>query len=305
MQKIDRLGWAEAFTFEAYGARIGVRASKPGHLERLLPHLPPRWSPLDPGKRLGNLYSWVVGGERRPGMRTFDLMYSGSGRIARTLKPEELFDTFAADLRLSMAVLSRSFVFVHAGVVGWKGRAIVTPGRTFTGKSTLVQALVRAGAEYLSDEFAILDRRGCVHPFAQPIQMRPAGGGRQEPIEIASLGGHVCERPLKVGAIVSTHYRDGARSRFRRVSEGEGILTLMANAVPARLDPARVLLTTRRAAQGALVLRGNRGDAENTAAIVLEMAAGQDWFGKRGGEDGTKERSLFGKAQGAQAEALN
>ncbi len=47
------------------------------------------------------------------------------------------------------------------------------------------------------------------------------------------------------------------------------MLALMANAVIARIDPARVLPTIRAAASGAAVLRGSRGDAEVAARIIL------------------------------------
>ena len=66
-----------------------------------------------------------------------------------------------------MAAETRERVFVHAGVVGWKGHAIVIPGRSRSGKTTLVAELVKAGAEYYSDEFAVLDAEGRVHPFPE------------------------------------------------------------------------------------------------------------------------------------------
>ena len=53
----------------------------------------------------------------------------------------------------------------HAGVVGWRGRAIVIPGRSHAGKSTLVAELVRRGAVYYCDEFAVLHETGRVHPY--------------------------------------------------------------------------------------------------------------------------------------------
>ena len=47
---------------------------------------------------------------------------------------------------------------VFPTIVTWgRGRAIVIPGRTFSGKSTLVAELVRAGATYYSDEYAVED----------------------------------------------------------------------------------------------------------------------------------------------------
>ena len=48
--------------------------------------------------------------------------------------------------QLAVATLAKELVFVHAGVVGWRNRAIVIPGRSLSGKSTLVLALVVAVA---------------------------------------------------------------------------------------------------------------------------------------------------------------
>jgi hypothetical protein len=93
------------------------------------------------------LYSWVVGGQRKPNLRAYNLTYAGRGRSARTLERDELFEAFERNLRMTIALLSRKFVFIHAGAVGWRRRAIVIPGRTFVGKSTLVEAMVREGAE--------------------------------------------------------------------------------------------------------------------------------------------------------------
>jgi len=76
-----------------------------------------------------------------------------------------------------IALWARRRVFVHAGVVAWQGRAVLIPGRTLSGKSWLVRALVRAGAEYYSDEFAVLDARGRVHPY--PLPPREADGRPQ------------------------------------------------------------------------------------------------------------------------------
>ena len=50
--------------------------------------------------------------------------------------------------------------------------AIVMPGASFAGKTTMVRAWLEAGATYYSDEFAVLDRTGRVHPFARPLAIR-------------------------------------------------------------------------------------------------------------------------------------
>ncbi len=61
-----------------------------------------------------------------------------------------------AHLRARIALYAHDVVFVHAGVAVAEGKAIVIPAPTFSGKSALVAALVAAGAEYFSDEFAVL-----------------------------------------------------------------------------------------------------------------------------------------------------
>ena len=40
------------------------------------------------------------------------------------------------------------------------------------GKSTLVTALLRAGATYYSDEYAVIDGRGQVYPYARRLSLR-------------------------------------------------------------------------------------------------------------------------------------
>jgi hypothetical protein len=274
MEKLDRLVWAESTCLESYGVRIGIRASRAGVLEQTVPFLPPQCKPVAAGRKLDLLYSWVVGGELKPTVRTFHIMYEGAGRIVRTLKPAELFEAFETRLRMAVALLSKRFVFIHAGAVGWGGRSMVIPGRSLTGKSALVEALVRAGAEYLSDEYAVLDRRGRVHPFAKPISVRVQNSMRQEPLPVAQFGGRVAERPMKVGAIVFTRYREAAKSRFRAASPGQGILDLVANTVAARWAPSRVMAATCSAAAGATVLRGPRGDAAEAARRLLALFSG-------------------------------
>lgn len=50
--------------------------------------------------------------------------------------------------------------FVHSGVVEFDRRAIVFPGKSRYGKSTMVAALVEAGCRYLSDEYAVISPEG-------------------------------------------------------------------------------------------------------------------------------------------------
>ncbi len=75
-------------------------------------------------------------------------------------------------IRLTIAEFAVDRVFLHAGVVGWKGKAIIIPAKSFEGKSTLVKTLTKFGAKYYSDEYAVLDENGLVHPFPKMLSMR-------------------------------------------------------------------------------------------------------------------------------------
>src|SRR5438105_4028110 len=172
MAKLDRLGWADGLGVVAYGLRVGVRTNAAEVLPMLAALIPSSWKPTTE-REVNLLYSVLLGGDGpRPGIRRYHLLYRGSLRLARTMDREELLRVFESDLRLTVAEFARRRVFVHAGVVGWRGQAIVLPGRTHTGKSTLVAELLRAGATFYSDEYAVLDARGRVHPYPEPLSLR-------------------------------------------------------------------------------------------------------------------------------------
>ena len=157
MEKIDRLGWAAGISFRAYGLRIGIRANSPEALRRTLCHLPPKWKPAA-SPVVDCLYSLIDGGaEKGSRVRRYNLLYTGPFRLARTLDLEKVFEVLESDLQVYIAERARTRLFVHAGVVGWRGRAIVIPGSSYSGKSTLIAALVGAGAVYYSDEYAVFD----------------------------------------------------------------------------------------------------------------------------------------------------
>jgi hypothetical protein len=270
MQKIDRLGWAAGVSFVSYGRRIGVRTNDPAVLPRIESLLPPGWR-RSPSSVVGRLYSVFVGGAgARAGVRRFHLAYANTFRMARTVDLDVALAAFESDMRLYIAERARRRVFVHAGVVAWRGRAIVIPGRSFSGKSRLVAALVRAGATYYSDEYAVFDDRGRVHPFPSPLSLRGEDGAPATRHAPESLGAAVGTAPLPVGLVAVSQYRSGARWRPRRLTPGQGVLALLANTVPARERPAAALVALQRALASAPVLKGPRGEASEVAGMLLE-----------------------------------
>jgi hypothetical protein len=110
--------------------------------------------------------------------------------------------------------------FLHAGVVGWEARAIVIPGRSFSGKTTLVREMLRLGATYYSDEFAVVDNSGLVHPFARPLGIREEASDTQAKYTALRLGATTGVGPLPVGMAVISEYRRGAQWRPVSLSQG-------------------------------------------------------------------------------------
>ena len=247
--------------------------NRPEALDSVRRCLPSGWSPAA-SPVVDRLYSLVVG-SGGPGLaiRRYSLLYGDAERLVRTMDVDEALATLERDLEHVVAAHSPRRHFLHAGVVAWRGRAIVIPGRTLSGKSTLVAALVREGAAYYSDEYAVLDRQGQVHPYLRPLALREDGAAApatRYPVE--ALGGRAGRRPVPVGLVVATRYRAGARWRPRELSPGEGMLALLAHAVSARRAPADTLASLRRLVAGARVVTGARGEAKEAAQAILVLA---------------------------------
>ena len=158
--------------------------------------------------------------------------------------------------------------------VAVEGRALLIPGATFTGKTTLVHALVQAGATYYSDEYAVLDDAGAVHPYPRPLSIR-SGDGNSSRERRAGPAGRIAssdERAL-AAAVVITRYRAGVVWRPRRLTSGQGLLALLANTVPAQARPEESLRALGRAIAGATTLEGDRGDAGPVATALLDELA--------------------------------
>jgi hypothetical protein len=271
MDKIDRLGWAAGISIKSYGVRVGIRTNDAGQLDGLIERLPPVWQPAR-SMVVDRLYSVFIGGQSgRSNVRRFNLLYGDLERLARSVDKEQLYDALESDLQLYIAEHSQRRVFIHAGVVGWRGKAILMPGSSFSGKTTLTRELMRAGALFYSDEYAVLDRRGRVHPFHRPLQVRENGAGRQTRYTVESLGGVRGVKPLPVGLVILSHYRSGAPWRPQRLSAGQGALAMMVHAVSARRQPDVVLDTLHQVVTRAPVIKGSRGEAHQAVDRILKL----------------------------------
>src|SRR5260370_20083684 len=172
MKNLDRLGWAAGIGVRGFGVHTGVRVNAAGILPRISPLLPPGWKSSHRAI-VQRLYSLVVAGDsQRTGLRRMHMLYADSERIARDTELDQVLATLETDLHRYIAEASPDMTFLHAGVVGWQGRAILLPGRSLSGKTSLVREMLRLGATYYSDEFAVVDDFGNIHPLPRPLGIR-------------------------------------------------------------------------------------------------------------------------------------
>jgi hypothetical protein len=176
------------------------------------------------------------------------------------------------ELRLTVAEHAPKHAFIHAGAVSWKGKGIIFPARSFRGKSTLTAALVKLGARYYSDEYAILDEKGRLHPFAKDLSLR---GHEDEYLQIdtsvSSLGGKEGKRPVPVKMIVITEFKPKTKWNPRRISSGTAVMELINNSVSIRVNPTFVMPVLTIVANGAISIKTKRGDAETAARRIIEL----------------------------------
>lgn len=267
---LDRFRWTAGLAFVSHGARIGVRVNDASLLDCLQDRLPPG-SEIAASPIVDGLLSLAVTESKsRTNNAPHYFLYQGPCRVAHTRSADEALHVLESGLHGQVAAEAREHLFVHAGVVAWNGQAIVIPGRSFSGKSSLVAALVEAGAEYLSDEYAVLDEDGMVHPYAKPLSLRDEEGHPRGRFAVEALGGRAADGPLPVRMILSATYQAGARWRPRLLSPGRALLTLLDNTVQVRKQPAMTLGILQKAAANAQAFASKRGEAAPVAAWLRE-----------------------------------
>ena len=159
---------------------------------------------------------------------------------------------------------------VHAGVVARDGHALLFPGASHAGKSALVTEFLRRGATYFSDEYALIDANGYVHPYPRPLLVRD-GGDEQHPLLAHALNAPVGDAPLPLGWIFAIAYKPENSWSITAMSQGEALMTLLRN-TPHRLkDSPEMVDTFQCAVSGARCFAGTRGDAADAVDKILQM----------------------------------
>lgn len=170
-----------------------------------------------------------------------------AGRAPRRVDdPVAAVRTFNHELLHGVMLRTPELYFVHAGVVAVGGRAVVLPGLSQAGKSTLVLALLEEGARLLSDELLAYDpRTRTAHAFPRAIKIRDTcapyfpglseafeGSGEGRFLSFSALRSDVVQEEAPIGAIVVPRWA-GARGRLELepITSGRALLELAGSSL--------------------------------------------------------------------------
>jgi len=148
----------------------------------------------------------------------------------------------------------------------------VLPARSFQGKTTLVTELVKKGAVYYSDEYAVLDENGLVHPFPKTLSIRGIiDKYKQVESTPESFGAIIGTQPLEVGLVLLSEFKRGAKWNPEILSAGNGILEILAHTIPVNYKPKFCLHVLNKLTNRAIIAKSKRGEAKKTVNLLLEF----------------------------------
>jgi hypothetical protein len=246
-----------------YSARKELLAAVEERVGRILPagffeKIPPRWAVHRFSIRRNKSFEYVL--------------FKGRKKITFGNDRENFLKYMDWQIRLTIAEFAVARVFLHAGVVAWKGRAIIIPAKSFQGKTTLVKILTSMGAEYYSDEYAVLDEDGFVHPFPKMLSIRgEIDEYRQTDYAVETFGGRLGNVPVPVAMVLITEYRPGGRFKPRILSPGEGVMEMLSHTIPIRYNPKFSLKVLNKTANRAIIVKTKRGEAKDFAKKLLSF----------------------------------
>lgn len=150
---------------------------------------------------------------------------------------------------------------LHAAAVAWGDHAVVMPGESGAGKTTLCAHLVQQGAQYLTDELVHVPADGTpVEGFSRPLSLKPGAWPTLEQaliresdtsavlsivdgflVRSGRLQPRLPRSQASLRACVFPRRVPGAAPALRRLTKAEAGLALLANLVNARNLPGHGL----------------------------------------------------------------
>ena len=215
-------------------------------------------------------------------MRYYSIIDAGEGiyvlqtdqrLVKRFSGRESIFDFLEGDIQIFVAEFATPHLFMHAGVVAVDGRAIIIPGRSFAGKSTLVTSLVKAGATYYSDEYAVLDAEGRVIPYPRRVSLRTGPHGPAGRLDFAHLApqGQAEDRAIPIDLVALLRYDEEGGWDVWELDQLEAIMAMSEQTVAIQRRPADTFAILDKVARGSTVIQGTRGDVADAVTRLQGM----------------------------------
>jgi hypothetical protein len=175
-----------------------------------------------------------------------------------------------SELSLFAAERLAGRIAVHAAVLRHESRALLVPGASHVGKSTLCVAAAEAGLAVLTDEYALVDpSTGHVTGWPRPVRMR-RDDGTLERLDLV-----VASPPVPVALLALVAYRPGAQHDWTPISGADAVLGIMDNTVCARSRPDESLDAALAIARRAPAVGGFRGDAARALPELLALMSAE------------------------------
>lgn len=279
-EKLRNYRWLIEVGFEAYGVSFGIRSNSVkivNEFLEILPNvLPTGWNEFK-GGAASNIFSIITQNSQSETRRSkHNFFYKNEELIMENFSRRDLIQTLDSQIRLTVGEFAAEDVFLHAGAVGWNGRAIIIPGSSFSGKTTLVAEFVKRGATYYSDDFTILDKNGLVHPFPKKLSLRGIiDDYRQLDFTVEELGGIGGTEPIPVGYVLLTRFEKKAEVQLKPVTAGEAVMAALANSLSVRQNPPLVLKVLQKAFSDARFYKSDRGEASKFVDRFIDLLEGK------------------------------
>lgn len=194
--------------------------------------------------------------------------------IASSSRPQDLVPDLIRVLDDAVVERLTTFRALHSGVVQWNGRALLLPGVSHAGKSSLVAELLRKGTTYFSDEYALIDAEGRVHPYPRSLLVRN-GSPEQHPMLAGECNAPVGNAPARIGWIMALQYMPAGSFSVAPVTQSEAVLTLLRNTPHTLSESPGLVDMFQQAVTEAACYTGCRGEAAQAADEIIRLIEGQ------------------------------
>lgn len=186
-------------------------------------------------------------------------------------RSSEGWDRIESSLSLFAAEHLQDLVALHAALIVTESGAIVFPGRTHSGKSTLAAAAQLRGLRVLSDEYTLVDTAtGFVQGWPRPLRIRTPRG-----IERICLDDHEQSLAFESHPVLLV-----ADLRFQpqpehivEISRADMAMHLLENTVCAKFRPEDSFRAALAVTKDSVCLGGRRAEAEAAWDRILDCIA--------------------------------